>query len=277
MHTLLHIVFGASSRENLEAAFEKDETLKGTVLTLQDNLAVGPIFIFDTPEGKAARTLWWQEVWAGHPQAEQEWQPFSADATSLATLVERLQQEANLQVWIWAAQNARDVCGYYWLISQLADFHGRIHVIHLNNLPFLNENGCLFYPTLLSEIPVKEFLKARKLARPVSLSEFEMDGDEWKKLMNENAGIRSLEGGKKLKGLPTAAFDEELISSAILDFQKAQKLIQQCLQKNKQVLPEQFLCWRLKELIKAEKLEYKGALKTSRDFEVKLKQAVVSA
>jgi hypothetical protein len=34
-------------------------------------------------------------------------------------------------------------------------------------------------------------------------------------------------------------------------------------------VPEQFLGWRLKELIKEEKLESRGELKTVKDFEVK--------
>ena len=42
--------------------------------------------------------------------------------------------------------------------------------------------GQFFYPNNLFEIQPKEFLKAKKLARPISLSEFETDPDEWKKL-----------------------------------------------------------------------------------------------
>ena len=38
----------------------------------------------------------------------------------------------------------------------------------------------------LQEIQPKEFLKAKKLARPITLSEFEVDPDEWKKLCDEN-------------------------------------------------------------------------------------------
>ena len=56
----------------------------------------------------------------------------------------------------------------------------------------------LFYPVNLYEIPAKEFVKAKKLAREITPSEFEVDPDEWTKLCSENKGIRILEGGKKL-------------------------------------------------------------------------------
>ena len=53
-------------------------------------------------------------------------------------------------------------------LSQLAEFQGRIFILYLNNLPFINEKGAIFYPTTLFSIPPKEFIKAKKLARPVT-------------------------------------------------------------------------------------------------------------
>ena len=277
----LHIVFGQSSATTLAAAFELDETLKGELLYFDDDLSIGPLFILDTRDGQSNRRQWWQQMAGVQPQAqpvaegeqaaaepvavEEE----SGDAELVKQLKARLKTEEDLQVWIWAGQNARDVSGYYWLVSQLYDFSGRIHIIYLNNLPFLNDKGAVFYPTHLHQILPKEFLKARKLARPVSLAEFELDGDEWHRLMNENAGIRLLEGGKKLKGEPVAYYDKDLLQACSKEFQKASKIVSQLTGKMKFPVPEQFLGWRLKELIKEEKLESRGELKTVKDFEVK--------
>lgn len=275
----LHIVFGQSSAPALTAAFELDETLKGDMLCFEDDLSVGPLFILDTKDGQSNRRQWWQQLAGVQPQPQpvQEGgqaepgpeEEESGDAELAKQLKARLKAEPELQVWIWAGQNARDVCGYYWLISQLYDFSGRIHIIYLNNLPFLNDKGAVFYPTHLHQILPKEFLKARKLARPVSLAEFELDGDEWHRLMNENAGIRLLEGGKKLKGEPATHYDKELLQHTGKEFQKAAKVVGQLSGKLKYPVLEQFLTWRLKELIREEKLESRGELKTIKDFEVK--------
>ncbi|MEJ0082643.1 MAG: DUF3658 domain-containing protein [Puia sp.] len=88
--------------------------------------------------------------------------------------------------------------GYFWLITQLKEFSGRIYLLSLNNLPFINEKGSVFYPLSLAEIPAREFVKAKRLARPVSLAEFETDPDEWLRLASENKNLRLLEGGKKI-------------------------------------------------------------------------------
>ncbi|MGN7723442.1 DUF1835 domain-containing protein [Chitinophaga sp. 22620] len=267
---ILHIVFGQSSEANLKAAMELDPLLEGEIMSFGDDLAVGPLFILDTPDGRAARREWWNTVQDVAVAVPAEGEVAEAPADPVRELKARLREEEELEIWIWAGQNATDVCGYYWLISQLDRFSGRIHLIYLNNLPFLNEKNGVFYPTHLSQILPKEFLKAKKLAREVSLAEFELDGDEWRRLMNENAGVRILEGGKKLRGEPGAFFDKELLQQTTKEFQKANKVIAQVVGKFKYPVMDQFLNWRLKELIKEEKLEYKGELKTMRDYEIKL-------
>lgn len=283
---LLHIVFGESSATALSGAFELDEQLKGDIIYFEDDLSVGPLFIIDTKDGQAARKQWWMQLAGIQPQpvAEGAEAQAAVPGAVTATVVEEeagdqekfrqlkalLKAEPEQQVYLWAGQNARDVCGYYWLISQLYDFAGRIHIIYLNNLPFLNEKGSVFYPTHLHQILAKEFLKAKKLARPVSLAEFEIDGDEWSRMMNENAGVRLLEGGKKIKGEPAAFYDKELVQQSTAEFQKASKVVGLVTGKLKYPVMDQFLGWRLKELIKQGKLESKGELKTIKDFEVKL-------
>ncbi|SDG93601.1 DUF1835 domain-containing protein [Chitinophaga filiformis] len=283
---LLHIVFGESSATALSGAFELDEQLKGDIIYFEDDLSVGPLFILDTKDGQAARKQWWMQLAGIQPQPVAEGAEAQAAAPGAVTapVVEEeagdqekfrqlkalLKSEPEQQVYLWAGQNARDVCGYYWLISQLYDFAGRIHIIYLNNLPFLNEKGSVFYPTHLHQILAKEFLKAKKLARPVSLAEFEIDGDEWSRMMNENAGVRLLEGGKKIKGEPAVFYDKELVQQSTAEFQKASKVVGLVTGKLKYPVMDQFLGWRLKELIKQGKLESKGELKTIKDFEVKL-------
>ncbi|UYQ94787.1 DUF1835 domain-containing protein [Chitinophaga horti] len=270
---VLHIVFGQSSAASLKAAFELDPLLEGELLCFEDDLSVGPLFILDTPDGRSARKQWWNQVLdvpvpvidpeAPAPEPVPEPDP-------VKELKGRLREEEELEVWIWAGQNATDVCGYYWLVSQLDRFAGRIHILYLNNLPFLNEKGGVFYPTHLSQILAKEFLKAKKLVRAVSTAEFELDGEEWRRLMNENAGVRLLEGGKKIRGEAANFYDKDLVALATKEFQKASKVVTAVTGKFKYPVMDLFLSWRLKELVKMEILQARGELKTMRDFEVKI-------
>jgi Protein of unknown function/Domain of unknown function (DUF1835) len=269
---MIHIVFQHADKGALEKAFELEPSMRGEVIRIEDEFAVGPIGGIYAEEGIDARKQWWREVLAGGDYDGIVGDGSVADdMATVAELVEKLQQDPDEKVWIWAAQNKHDVSGYYWLMSQLKEYQGRIFILYLNNLPFINEKGQLFYPVNLFDIPAREFVKARKLARPITSSEFEIDPDEWSKLCQEDKGVRILEGGKKLSQYGYDYFDEELRRFITGDWIKASKLIHQFLTKGKQTTGDAYVLWRLKQLAAAGEIEAQGELKGMKDFEIKAK------
>jgi hypothetical protein len=159
-----------------------------------------------------------------------------------------MEEEEFEQIWIWVAPNARDLCGYYWIIGQLKNFTGRVFVLHLNNLPFINDKGSVFYPGYLSEIPSKEFIKAKKLALPVSAAEFETDPDEWMRLASENKNRVCWKAGKIIQ-YEDDYFDQPLLNYLQPAFQKIPKTVHHFLLKSSEKANESFLVWRVKQLI----------------------------
>ncbi len=267
---MIHIVFNTADVDVLDKAIEIDHSLDGEVIEIKDDYAVGPIADIYTPEGREARNAWWKQVLAGGDYDGLVEKGIVNDEKTVEVIRERLLEDENEVVWIWAAQNKHDVSGYYWLMSQLKDFQSRIFILYLNNLPFINEKGNIFYPEWLHVIPPKEFLKAKKLARPVTLSEFEVDPDEWKKLCTENHMVRILEGGKKLAQHGEDFYDEDLRKFITGEWQKASKIIHQFLHKNKHTTGDAFLLWRIKTLVAAGGMDVQGELKGMKDFEIKL-------
>ena len=266
---MVHIVFNEEDAKVLEQAIAMDESLTGKIIIINDDYSVGPIENIYSKEGIENRNKWWQAVLSGGDFEPKLNQILKDDNSVIAELVENMRTHSEEIIWIWAAQNAHDVCGYYWLLAFMKEFQGRVMILYLNNLPFINEKGNIFYPVSLNEIPPKEFLKAKKLAREITLSEFEVDPDEWTKLCNENKGIRILEGGKKLSHFGYDYFDSELKKYIMPDWQKGNKIIHNCLSKSKQTIGEAYLLWRLKELIAQNLFDVQGKTGNMKDFEVK--------
>jgi hypothetical protein len=268
---MMHLVFNEADVAVLQAAMALDHSMAGNIHLIRDDYAVGPLADMQDAEGWQARRDWWKLLLetSGDYQAD-DTLAMVHDKMTVHQLKKILDEQPEEELWIWAAQNQHDVSGYYWLIGQLQAYQGRILILYLNNLPFLNEKGSIFYPQWLSEIPAKEFLKARKLARPVTPSEFEVDGDEWKRLVSEGQMVRVLEGGKKLMGAAEDFYDKALAKYVTGDFSKAYKIIGQFLAKEKTKTSDVFLTWRLKVLIDKNGWETRGHLdKTTRDFEVR--------
>jgi len=266
---MIHIVFETANIAVLQQAIELDETIQGTILEIKDDYAVGPLGDIYATEGYQLRRDWWKSLLEFSPYTEQL--DLVDDKLTVHHLLKQLDEEPDTEVWIWMAQNAHDVCGYYWLMSQLKDYQGRVQVLYLNNLPFINEKGQIFYPTYLHEIQPKEFLKAKRLARPITLSEFEVDPDEWKKHCQESAMVRFLEGGKKIIGKEVSFFDKDILAHINSEPQKLSKILTNTLSKMKVKTGDVFLVWRIRELINEGKLEAIGDWNKSwKDISVKM-------
>lgn len=253
---IIHLIVGDVAAKPLIEACTEHEVMQGEVIVLKDILHVGSL----KTEGlgfSENRSLFWNTV------TDQQ----NIEVNDLERLMEistTLSNDENVTVWFWMAPAPADVAAYYWLLHFLKKHQGKFSVVNINGLPFLDENGKLFYPESIGFIPVKEILKARKLARITTPSEWETDMDEWPRLLSENEGIRVHEGGKRLRSQPISFYDDSLLQHITAQNQKANKIVNLAISKNKVPTGDLFLHWRLREMAKEGKIDLvKGEVKLS--------------
>ena len=148
---MIHIVFQHADVNVLKEAMKLDESLRGEIIEIKDEWGVGPLKGLDTEEGWSARADWWKELLKDSPYGEKIVGSFD-DREMVKGLKEKLDTDSEIQAWIWMGQNQHDVTGYFWLMPQLRNYQGRLMILYLNNLPFINEKGQLFYPLSLIHI-----------------------------------------------------------------------------------------------------------------------------
>lgn len=257
--SIIHLIVGDATAKPLIDAVARDEQLQGEVIVLKDILHAGPL----KTEGMSfseGRSAFWNQV---IPEKQQE--VVVDDLERLMEVSSRLSNNDALKIWFWMAPTPADVTAYFWLLHFLKKHQGRFSVVNISGLPFLDENGKLFYPESIGHIPVKEMIKARKLARVTTPSEWETDADEWPRLIEENSGIRVFKGGKKLEGQDIDHYDILLLTFITHQYQKATKVVNNALSKHKLPTGDTFLHWRLRVMAEQGKIEInKGdvALKT---------------
>lgn len=266
---IVHLVFHESAADVLLQSFELDDNIKGDVFIIKDDYSVGKVQNIYEAEGWQLRKSFWNNIQFNEEADEQTHTAMQEDKLTVHNILNLLQENEALNLWIWMGQNEQDVCGYYWLLSQFKELEGRLLVLYLNNLPFINEKGGIFYPQYIKEISAKELLKARRLARKISAAEFELDGEEWKKICNENACVRSLEGGKKIVSQPDNYFDSKIVQTIGKETYKFSRLINQLYNKSKLEKPELFWIWRMKHLAEANVLIENGDWSKSKDITFK--------
>jgi hypothetical protein len=267
---MIHIVFQQADVEILKQAMELDPAMQGEIFEIKDEWGVGPLKDLDTEEGWQARLEWWRNQLIGSPYTSGLLGSFD-DRQTVLRLKETLNADTELEAWIWMGQNQHDVTGYYWLMPQLREYQGRLMIVFLNNLPFINDKGQLFYPWGIHDILPKEAVKAKKLARPITLSEFEIDPDEWRRLAEENAMVRILEGGKKIVGKEENFYDNEILKNITGEWQKASRVLSNTLHRMKIKTGDLYLMQRMKYLVNEGRIDISGDMnKGWKDFDVKI-------
>lgn len=271
---MIHVVFQQADVAVLQQAINLDAGLTGTIVEIKDDYAVGPLKNSFETEGYQARRAWWRELLRFSPYHAEDLMNLVDDRMAVHNLKKTLDENGSEVLWIWMGQNQHDVCGYYWLMAQLTAYAGRVYILYLNNLPSINEKGSIFYPAALHEIQPKEFLKAKKLARAISKSEWELDPEEWNRLCEENAVVRMLEGGKKIESKGAHFYDMDILKSLTGEWQKGNRAMHNILSKMKIKTGDVFLLWRMKHLAEQEEIELAGNPAAGwKEFEVKLKTA----
>lgn len=269
---MIHVVFQEADIAVIAQAIELDETLAGNVRIVRDDYAVGPIKDIHEPEGYGARREYWKDLTDYSPYNFGELSALVDDRLMLHNLKKDLDADPSAEVWLWIGQNQHDVCGYYWLVSQVKAYAGRICILYLNNLPFINAKGSIFYPTAVHQILPKEIVKAKRLARKVTSSEFEVDPDEWQKLTEENAPVRILEGGKKIAGRGEDFYDKDILAGLTLEPQKGSKAMHNIFSKMRTYTGDVTLLGRMRSLAEAGVIEITGDPSRGwKEFEVKLR------
>lgn len=263
---IYHIVIGDMAAIPLNEAVAAEPSMAGEVIVMRDVLSVGPLQKEEGQKFSEMRTAFWQQV------VNNDKTPVEVDDTERLSQVSiELSKNEEARVWIWVAPLPADMCTYLWTLKYLGAYIGRYHIVSIAGLPFLDENGKLFFPKSIADIRSKELIKARRLARVITPAELEVDGEEWNRLVTENAAIRILEGGKKVTSKPDTYYDNQLISFCSQQFQKASKIVGQALSRFGIPTGDSYLGWRLRKMAEAERLHLQGDVsKTLKDFDVKL-------
>src|SRR3954462_11401579 len=108
----IHVVFQQADVTTLQQAIEMDESLRGEIFEIKDDFAVGPINGLDTDDNWNARVEWWRGLLDASPYQDKQLAGSFDDRQTIVTITNQLQNDPDLELWIWMGQNQHDVCGY---------------------------------------------------------------------------------------------------------------------------------------------------------------------
>ncbi len=272
---IVHLISGDAAADRLREALLLEPALAGEVIALPDRLHHGPLHREAGESFHKVRAAYWRAVLG---MAGDAIPPQSLQEEKLLQASNILQKTPQARIWFWMAPAAADVVAYSHSLRYLGKHTGRVFLINIAGLPFLDENGKVFFPQSFDQVPAREFVKARRLARPLSPAEAEIDAEAWAQIAAKESFYRFLKEGKKIATEEAAYFDRDLLQGLRSGPVKAGRLASQLVLKQKLQTDEAALLFRIQMLGAAGQLTLQGdLLKNLRDREIALPETVETA
>ncbi|MBX5439539.1 MAG: DUF1835 domain-containing protein [Thermoflavifilum sp.] len=254
MERIVHVLFDPDAAHPLRQAFDIDPTLRDDILVLEDDYRFGPVVA--NPNVWEMRKQWLKDHLYGQ-RPDTEIIVFQ-EGLLRRQLRERMESDDQLHVWIWMTNHLREVCGYFALLPWISDFDQRVELIFLHNLPFLNEKYQVFFPEKLSQIPAREYPKAKRLATPLTTEEMLADSEEWQRLQQHNSLLRKASGERKCQHIPVESYDAALLKCCTAEGMRLTKLLSVFRQQTKTDIQDTFWIWRLQQMADRGLIEVQG-------------------
>lgn len=261
----LHIVFRFADRTLVDSAiFEPDDIV---LFKLVDNLNIGPICDLVTIDGIKTRKVWLEKTFGDLIFKEEILSAVDKDITTISKISEVADKCKD--IYIWTGRDVSEVISTARVLNNLVKLDKSIYVLDFSNVQVLNVNGEIVSPKSLLQTAssqIKDVVKHFKLQELADLKKWEK---VWNEVKSESSLLRVLEEDGAITHKPESYFDSFLLSKSKEELQKAARVIGQALVDIDFSVGDSYLNWRLKELVKDKKLEFRGRLIEIRDYEVR--------
>ncbi|MFC5542462.1 DUF1835 domain-containing protein [Ureibacillus suwonensis] len=277
VHTV-HIVFGSSAAGSLRYAFQ-DTPYEQTeeIIEVPDNLAEGPIHHLHTAEGFERRYQWLKENYRWEKD-QAEW--YKNNMQQAFEKISSIPPEQ--RVVIWTGENASEGTGLRFSLYLLKEKTNEMSVLNTYDAYHKFYNGMHEdFPRHTGELSPEQLLLFYELGELEELTEEQRQAyaKEGEECLHSDAVLRTYNKGQ-IFGAENHR-DDALIIGKMKNLQgnkkfiKAARVIGEVLGHLDQYTSDEWIEYRLRQLIAQGKVEYQGELRAMRFYEVKLKEAFV--
>jgi hypothetical protein len=262
----LHLVFGHAARTLVDSAvFEPDDIV---LHSLVDDLRIGPIGDLGSMDDVKKRMEWLEKRFGNLMYKDKILTGVDKDVTTILKIVEEVSRCQD--IYIWTGRNSSEIIGTARVLSHLIKCDKRIYVLDFSNIVVRNVNGEMVSPKSLVQTASFQIKEVAKHFKPQKSADLNKWVSLWKNVQSEGSVLRILDTNGAIGHKQEPYFDPILVSNCKGEFQKAALVIAHTLVDIDFAVSDSYLNWRLTELAKDKKLEFRGQLIEIRDYEVRL-------
>lgn len=264
MSKVIHIVFSESAEGSFKQAIKKEIITGDKLIALYDNLSNGPI---NNLKDIRSREDWWNELngeedyfYCEIDEFEDNYKKFYDDISKIS--------DGDV-VYLWYGHCNREICGMMYVLNLLKYKEILTYSINVSYKIIENNQGRIFtyIASSASEIMPQKLVEYLTLARKIEKDEYKKLLNQWDELTKENSLVRSYVNGK-MKSVSEDCFDREILKFTDKEYKKSARIVGDVLGNTEPRITDDYIFWRIKELVKLDKIRFKGKFGVMREMEI---------
>lgn len=274
---MIHILFGASASGSLkfvlrEMGLEKKER----VISFWDTFSIGPVWQWHEQHGIQSRFEWMKKC------ISDEYDEFPDYQQRVEKTINQIHSiPEGVHITIWASDNAHEQTGLRYVVHLLKEKNVDISLINttVEYVELFLVKKVKYTPLHSGEIPPEKLQIIYEQGRGKLFTDHDKEDleKEWISLAESQETLRIWRTGR-IQSVPEDYYDEFIIKKAKVlhskqrtrDFMKSARLIGEVLGHLDQYVGDEFLEYRLRELIDKGVFKVEGSLEAMRYYSVKL-------
>ncbi|AKA68406.1 DUF3658 domain-containing protein [Clostridium scatologenes] len=158
-------------------------------------------------------------------------------------------------LYLWYG-SSREFCGMLYALEVLKDRNLDIYLINVKDT-VIKRKEIEFKARSVGEIILENIEKYAAAKRKLNLNEYRKLLDKWELLKKDNSILRVIKDGK-LESVDENYFDIDILKYTPKEFRNPIRTIGDVLGKSEERISDEYIFWRIKELIKTGKIEHNG-------------------
>ena len=181
---------------------------------------------------------------------------------------ERISKVSGDEIYLWHGNNSRELCNLMYILTLIKDMYGKIYTIDVSEKVYQISKRRKYSPRTVGEILPEKLNDFLPFSRAISKEVYQKYVQLWSKLKNENSNLRVLENDHVFSVVEDY-FDKIILTHVSSRFAHCARTVGEVYGKVDKFISDDFIFWRILELIKKNKLTFMGKFGVMREMKIK--------
>ena len=264
---IIHICFSPSAGGSLKHAVKKKKLFEGKkIIVFPDDISIGTI---ENGINVDKRVEWWDGI-------DKEEEILRLENTEyLKECYKQFYREISTikdsdLIYLWYGESSSDMCGMMYTLEFLKDKVEHMYCINVSEK--VDESDSRGYTYRAAGEVITEKLKDYlKIKRKVESKEYNDFINQWNSLKKDDSLLHIFNDGK-VKSVKEDYFDIHILKFTPKEFRKSARIVGNAIGYSEIKISDDYIFWRVQELVKLGMLEFKGKLGIMREMEIKISE-----